>query len=475
MPTQDLIGLLGRWSSSDAPLNLLLADAIGDAIKRGDLPEGCRLPSERHLAIGLGLSRTTISLAYDRLRSDGQLRGRGGAGTRVAPAGTDRSTLVAVPGSREHPDLIELTVGALQGSHLVFEAIAETANVDAMDLMDLRGYQPMGLPALRERLAEHLSRRGIATTSREILVTTGAQQALDLIARQFTGPDVSVILENPTYLGAIEAFRAARMRLVPVAIDDDGLRIDLARSAAFASGASLLYVMPNSQNPTGSSLPEQRRADLADLANQSGLTIVEDLSPDLTFGKAHPAPIAAFDRSGRVLSVGSFNKLFWGGLRVGWVRGPVELIDRLAARKVTSDHATSLLTQAVAVRLLEHVDEQVTLVEAMVRERRDAVTEALATNLPDWSWRAPSGGISLWVRMPFGSAADFTHIAERYGVMLRPGSLFSPSGGCEDYIRIPFGQVPDRLREGVARLALAWGEYRLTSSHRPAHALAVTV
>jgi DNA-binding transcriptional MocR family regulator len=484
VPSSDLVGLLGQWSSNDAPLNQLLAGAIAEAITRGDLPKGCRLPSERHLAASLGVSRTTISLAYDRLRSRGLLLGRGGAGTRVSLAspaslqpGSRRSPLGDQPrlGAEDHPDLIELTVGALEGSPLVAEAISEVAGQDAIGLMDLRGYLPMGLPKLRERVAGHMSRLGVPTTSEQILVTTGAQQALDLLARHYAAPEASVLLENPTYLGAIDAFRAARMRLVPLAMDQDGLRVDLARNASFAVGPQLLYVMPNSHNPTGVTLSEQRRSELADLAQQNGLVVVEDLSPDLAFGLGLPAPIAAFDRAGRVVSVGSFNKLFWGGLRVGWVRGPTELIEQLGSRKITSDHATSVLTQAVAVRLLERLDEQALIVQALVHERRNAVTAALTAHLPEWTWREPSGGISLWVRLPFGNAADVAQLAERYGVIVRPGSLFSPSGGFQDHIRIPFGQRPDRLEQGVARLALAWGEYRQMTHRRRVPSLTVTV
>jgi DNA-binding transcriptional MocR family regulator len=462
-------GLLGAWTSADGYLNEKLTSAIEQAIYRGDLPEGCRLPSERELAQMFGISRTTVTLAYDKLRSAGLLIGRRGAGSQVATAWADRPDLSISSGrfaARRHPtahiryvEPIELTVAALDGSAIVAEVIAEVVRDDLGRLLKHSGYLPLGLLELRRALADQLTRLGLATEINQLLVTTGAQQALDVIAREVADQSTTVLLENPTYVGAIKTFRAANMKLIPIPVDASGFRVDLATPLMLPVAPHLLYVTPNCQNPTGVMLGVDRRQELAVMASQRDFLIIEDLSPDLVFGAGVPPPIASFDKTGHVLSVGSFNKLFWGGLRVGWVRGPSQLIDRLAARKAMHDHATSVLTQAVATRLLGRLDDQRALVRERVRDRLAAATSSLSALLPEWTWTQPAGGLSLWVRLPFGNGAQFAQLAEQFGVIVRPGHIFSPYGGYEDHIRLALGESPERIQEGIKRLAAAWEDF----------------
>jgi DNA-binding transcriptional MocR family regulator len=498
LPASTLADALGDWSDGADPLNEQLASAIARSIELGDLPAGTRLPAERELAARLGLSRTTIVAAYDRLRQSGLVRSRQGSGTRVTSRRPGLSqpyaaggpaagfTHQALPSWSEDmgptiglltpnvEDAVELTVGALPGSPGVAAAVAEVVREDLQGLLASDGYDPFGLPALRGEVAAHLRRLGVPTDPDQILITNGAQQALHLIGSQLGGRDSSVVLENPTYIGAVDAFRATGNRLVPVPTDTDGTRVEVIRLLAAGGPIRLAYVIPTYHNPTGTVMPEARRQELARLAAELGFTIVEDLTPDLTLGVDSPPPIAAFDPSGRVLTVGSLSKLAWGGLRVGWIRASRSDIDRLVAGKIVVDHSTSLVTQAIGARVFQHLDEIAAVSRRAADERRDLLMAALSVRIPEWTWSVPRGGLSLWVRLPGADAVTFTRLAAMHGVIVRPGPLASPDGGFRDHIRIAYGTEPDRLVEGVERLAAAWSAYVPGSrSGRPAIAVSV--
>jgi DNA-binding transcriptional MocR family regulator len=222
-------------------------------------------------------------------------------------------------------------------------------------------------------------------------------------------------------------------------------------------------------------MPEARRRELAASAAELGFHVVEDLTPDVSLGLDVPPPIAAFDAADRVITLGSLSKIAWGGLRIGWIRAPRPDVDRLVAGKIVADHATSLITQAIAARVLDRVDEIVTYTRGAVAERRAAITEALSAKLPDWEWPATEGGLSLWVRLPDADAVQFSRLAARHGVIVRPGPLASPDGGYRDHIRIAFGADPGHLVEAVDRLAAAWAEYTPAARPFTRSSLAVSV
>lgn len=516
-----LVELLGRWTDGADPLNEQLAEALARAIEVGLLPPGTRLPAERELARQLALSRTTIVAAYDRLRLAGLARSRQGSGTRVAarppglfqpyaptpPEQTDvelprdrvgTDGLLRMEGSRpgegtgpetggrmpvvgllELPspvaDPVSLTVGALPASPVVAEAVQVALREDVPALLAEYGYDPFGLPRLRRALAEHLGRLGVPTDPDELVITSGAQQACHLVASQLGGPGSAVAMENPTYIGAIDAFRTTGNRLIPVPVDRDGLRIDVLGMLAGGAPLRLAYVVPTFHNPTAVTMPEGRRRDLVRLAGEHGFQVVEDLTPDASLGRGVPPPLAAFDPSGeRVITIGSLSKVAWGGLRIGWVRASRVDIDRIVAGKIVADHSTSLITQAIAARVLDRVEEVAAATEAAAGERRAVLTEALRRRLPDWGWSMPGGGLALWVRLPDADAVAFSRLAAEHGVIVRPGPLASPDGGFRDHIRLAYGATPDQLAVGVDRLAEAWAAYG--SSARPARrALAVSV
>jgi DNA-binding transcriptional MocR family regulator len=471
----ELLTLLGDWSSGCDPLNEQLGASIARAIERGDLPAGTRLPAERELAAAIGLSRTTIVAAYDRLRTANLVRSRQGSGTRVAqrrPGLTqpyEPSPSPVSPEISSDPavglltpavdDAIEFTIGALPAAPLMAGLIAETVRESLPALLEHTGYDPFGLPALRAGVASHLGRLGVPTDPDQVLITSGAQQALHLIGSQLGGPGMSVLVENPTYIGAIDAFRATGNRLIPVPLDRDGVRVEVMGLLAAGGPVRFGYVIPTFHNPTGVVMPASRRRELTALAAERDFLIVEDLTPDASLGEGTPPPLAAHDPGQRVLTVGSLSKLAWGGLRIGWIRAPRAEFDRLVAGKIVSDHSSSLLTQAVGARVLEHLDAIAASTRAAAARRRAVLTDALHDRLPEWTFEVPDGGLSLWVRLPGTDAVAFTRLAAAHGVIVRPGPLASPDGGFRDHIRIAFGTSPEQIVEGVDRLAAAWSAY----------------
>lgn len=517
-----LAEVLGDWSTGADPLNEQLAAAVARAIELGDLPAGTRLPAERELSAALGLSRTTIVAAYERLRTAGLVRSRQGSGTRVVtrrpglslayldddaidsgmgaaysaalagdgyrgswPATTqgrprvaDRSSAAALDAVGllvpEIEDAVKLTIGAMPAAPAVAAAVATAVRDDLPALLATEGYDPFGLPMLRERIAAHLGALGIPTDLDQILVTSGAQQALDLIATRLVGPDVSVAIENPTYIGAIDAFRAAGSRLLALPTDADGARPEVLGLLAAGGPIRMAYVIPTFHNPTGAVMPESRRRDFVQRARQERFQIVEDLTPDATLGRDMPPPLAALDPSGTVLTVGSLSKIAWGGLRVGWVRGSRSDIERLIAGKIVADHGTSVITQAVAAHVFDRLTEAADDSLRRAGEQRELLLQLLRDHLPDWEWTAPRGGLSLWVRLPGADAVAFSRLAGQYGVVVRPGNLASPDGGFRDHIRIAYGATPDRIIEGVLRLAQAWAAYA-PAPQRPRAALSFSV
>jgi DNA-binding transcriptional MocR family regulator len=222
----------------------------------------------------------------------------------------------------------------------------------------------------------------------------------------------------------------------------------------------LIYLMPTFQNPTGVVMPEACRRALARLSREMRIPILEDNTlADLSLGGKPPAPIAAFDSAAPVLTIGSLSKLFWGGLRIGWIRASEELLVRITRLKIMADLGGSLVGQLGAVRLIGEADRVRQARRPEMRERLERLTKLLARHLPSWKWTNPAGGLSLWVKLPQGDANAFAQVALRHGVAVVPGTLASPGGGCADHLRIPFVLDAGPMKEGVERLARAWAAY----------------
>jgi DNA-binding transcriptional MocR family regulator len=219
--------------------------------------------------------------------------------------------------------------------------------------------------------------------------------------------------------------------------------------------------MPTFHNPTGCVVPAQARRELARLCQVRGIPFIEDNTlAELALGTRPPLPLAAYARSAPVASVGSLSKVFWAGLRVGWIRAPRPVIAQLGRLKAVTDLGTSLVSQAIAVNLLADADRIWDLRRRELAERLTLLQDLLGRHLPGWTWRPPEGGLCVWARLPDGSSADLAQIAGRHGVLIAPGSVMSPTGRFDEYVRLPFDYREERLEQGIGRLGRAWQAYR---------------
>jgi DNA-binding transcriptional MocR family regulator len=356
---------LGNWAEGEGPAYQRLADALKQSIARGELPPSSRLPAERALARLLSLSRTTVVAAYELLRDERLVESRQGSGTRVRAGDKRAGPFREDPAGsfRRHPvyrGLIEGSGGTIEflGAHLpACDVVAgDLSSADRGELAELAkgpGYIPMGLPQLRKAIAGHVAGWGLPSSPDQVLVTSGAQQAIGLAASLFLERGDAVVIENPTYLGAIDIFAAQGARLVPVPVNEGGVNVEGLREAVAREKPRLIYLMPTYQNPTGAVMSERDRRRVARLAIESGVPLIEDNTlADLSLGSAPPPPIAAFAGAAPVLTIGSMSKLFWGGLRVGWIRTSEEVLARVAKLKIMADLGGSIVGQLTAVRLL---------------------------------------------------------------------------------------------------------------------------
>lgn len=320
-----------------------------------------------------------------------------------------------------------------------------------------------GHAELREVIAERLGRvHGVARAADEILVTCGSQQALDLTGKLLLDRGDVVVCESPTYLGAINAFRAYEPRFAPVATDDDGMiPDDLEAVLRREDRARLIYVVPDFQNPSGRCWSLERRLALLEAAARHGVPVVED-SPyaELRFAGERVPPVAALDPSGRVILLGTFSKIYCPGLRLGWVAAPPEVVRRYVLVKQGADLHTSSLAQLQVARYARRFGFDATIVRlrGLYRERRDAMLQALASELPPGLlWTRPEGGLFVWLELPAGlDAADLLRVCIEEDVAFVPGGSFFPNGGHDNTARLNFSAMPpERIAEGVRRLGRA--------------------
>jgi len=471
----ELRDALDGWRHGAGPLYQRLAAALAAAAERQDLLPGTKLPPERVLAAQLGVARATVSAAYELLELRGLVHRRQGRGTHVAgadgAAAAGRAAELTTSLQRnvlfrrlgECPaDAIDLLGSCAPPSLPVREALAAAAG--AVDLHELAaeggGYLPLGYPPLRRAIAAHLTAQGLATAEDEVLVTGGAQQALSLLASCYIAPGAVVVAEDPTFPGAIDAFRTAGARILTVPVGPSGADTDLLAATLSQTQARLVYLMPTFHNPTGCVMPESARREIARLSRGNQLPVVEDNTlAELALGCQPPPPIAAYAHEAPIISVGSLSKLFWSGLRVGWIRAPRPVIAQLGPIKAVADLGTSLVSQAIAVNLLSDADRILRLRRCELAGRLGLLHDLLEQRLPDWRWRRPDGGLTVWAQLPEGSSADLAQIARSHGVLIAPGTVMSPTGRFDDYLRLPFDHQPETLEQGIGRLAHAWQAY----------------
>jgi 2-aminoadipate transaminase len=372
------------------------------------------------------------------------------------------------------PDVISFAGGLPAPELFPIEAFQEAAcrvladqPATALQYGPTEGYLP-----LRQFVCERMRRYGIDAEPANVVITNGAQQALDLIGKLLINPGDRVLVEEPTYLGALQAWNAYQAEYVSVPSDDDGLCTDDLESA-LRVGPKFMYVLPNFQNPSGTTLPLARRLELVRLSNKYGIPIVED-DPygALRFEGEHQPPLVALDvdfhrsyglngrgyMEGNVIYLGTFSKTLAPGLRLGWVVAPVEVIDQIVTAKQGADLHTSTFTQMLAYEMVRtsFFDEHVRRIRTVYGERRLVMLDALARYFPEGcSWTHPEGGLFLWARVPeWIGTTELLRRAVEHKVAYVPGSAFfaDPSRGCNT-MRLNFSNAqPAQIEEGIRRL-----------------------
>lgn len=450
-----LVRELGNWRTATAsgPAYQGLSDGLRMLIVDGRVPVGAQLPSERALADALRVSRTTVTAAYSEMRDDGYLSGRRGARS-VTALPVNRSGAV-----NPMPTSMTLAVATLAApAAIAAQAFAEAAEQVTPYLHDI-GIELTGVAPLRNALAERYSARGLPTDPDEILVTTGALHAIGLILATYTQPGDRVLVEQPTYHGALSAMATRGLRPVPVAVTSDGWEVDAIDAAMRQLAPNLAYLIPDNQNPTGLTLPVAGREHLARvIAETRTRTIIDETITDMWLDEPVPAPLAASMTARRdlVLTVGSMSKSFWGGLRIGWIRADRATLATIAALRPSIDMGTAIFEQLAAARLLAAEDEVLPERRDILRRRRALLLSLLDDHLPDWQPLPGKGGLSLWVRLPAPMSSALSAAASRMGLEIPPGPRFGVDGTLERFIRVPYALPESQLTEAIELLARAW-------------------
>jgi GntR family transcriptional regulator/MocR family aminotransferase len=475
--------------NSSLPVYRQIQRFLREEIQTGTLLPETRLPATRELATSLGVSRMTAVNAYAELEAEGLIYSRPGSGTFVAPPPVELSKPTAdhlssddwpmwqqdllrqtgVPSQRRgdqfrvvaaYTDCISFEEGLgatalfpVDDLQKVLRTVLRRDGSKALDYGDRAGYPP-----LRATIAQILTGQGIPTHSDQVLITSGSHQALSMVAWLLLRPDDVVLVESPTYAGAVDLFRAMNVRLLGIPVDEQGMQVEQVEDALRTTRPRLIYTIPTFHNPTGVCLSGARRRRLVALASRYNIPILEDdFAGDLRYeGRAQPA-LKTLDPGGYVIYVSTFSKVLMPALRVGFLVASGPVYERLLAYKRFSDLATSNLMQRALEAYITVGRYQAHLRRACkeYRRRRDAVLAALTRHAPaETRWVTPQGGLFLWLQLPDGLSANTLYpLAVEKGVNFAPGSLFFPGRREQPYLRLNFvSHPPDVIEEGIKRL-----------------------
>lgn len=460
-----LARLLGSWNPGALPAYRELADVVRLLVMDGRIPLDVALPSERALAQTLGLSRTTVTAAYASLREQGFLTaGQGSRGRTCIP---HRSAPVTMPGLAAPEGLLDLAYASLPAAgEVVHRAFAE-ALTELPALLPGFGYDAIGAPALRQAIADKYAAEGVPTTAGQILVTSGAQHALNIVLKTLAAKQDRVLVEHPSYPNALDAIRAAGCRPLPVALPavgaTPGWDVDAMIAAMNQQHPAMAYLVPDFHNPTGRMMSNLQRRRLVRAAASSGtVLVVDETLRGLNLDGVAAAPMAAF--SPAVVSIGSLSKSHWAGLRTGWIRADEALINRMVTARTTMDLGGPMVEQLAAARLVSAYSEPLATRLEELRRNRDALLGLLAKHLPGWDVERPQGGLTVWCRLPAPCSTALTVLAPEFGVRLAAGPRFGVGGAFEHYMRVPYTLPPAQLE--VAVLALRAAQDKLDASPR---------
>jgi len=471
---------------SEEPIYRQLIRHIRTQIESGSITAGARLPASRDLARQLNISRISVVNAYAELRSEGYLSAHAGRGTFVSretnpmprtldepPSQTNSSSPLSDYSMRDMMRLARRH-GVINFSHgsppQEFFPVAYAR--DAINLVMERDgaaaftYEvPEGFAPLRAAVRDYVSALGIQCSSDNVLITGGAQQAIDLAVQAIASEGETLVTSNPTYLGILDIARTRRVQIHGIPTDDEGIRLDMLEHYLLENTPRLIYVMPSFQNPTGHSMPLHRRRQLLNLANDHNVPIIEDAVYHEFHFEGEPAPpLKALDETGIVIHASAFTKMLLPGLRIGYLIADGRHYERLVRVKQAADISTSGLNQRVIHLMLQRgiLSQQLERNNRELKRRRDAALAAAEKFLPPGTqWCEPQGGLYLWVRLPKTgpTAAELFISAVQRDVAFAIGNVFFTNGGGSYHMRLNYGlQTPDKIEEGFRRLGRAWRE-----------------
>jgi DNA-binding transcriptional MocR family regulator len=462
---EQLARLLGsEWTlqhtTATPPRNLARRLALGlQHLIVGELiATGTRLPAERALADALHVSRPTITAALGELRGLGLLASRQGSGTWVA----DRDAP-----ARPVPAMAELVLTD-HGINLAAATAPDAAHLGPLRIglgnllagSPAHGYDPVGLPDLRERIAARLARRALPTSADEIIVTNGAHHALALILGALVRPGDRVIVEEHTYGGFVDLLDVARARPIPVTRDDEGPCPDALDRAIRRSQPRLVYLVPSIHAPSGMGTTAARRREIAGVLDRhEALVVADETLAELHDGERAPSLVALCSVAS-VLTVESLSKSAWGGLRIGWIRAPRALREPILRHRSRVDLGTPVVAQHVASQVEARIDRLLRDRNPALRDKAAHLQRRLAARMPAWSVPLPDGGLCLWARLPVDDASSYVEAAARNGVVVMAGAVARADRAPDPHIRICFDRSVQILDEAVERMATAWDQPR---------------
>lgn len=480
---------------SHVPLYIQLRDQLRALVHAGDLRPGDRIPASRELATILGVHRTTVANAYAELESEGLIQGHVGRGTFIRGNGNGlKLTPPAPPVLNGHDGIRWELLFADERGEEVLSRLTASAREDALSFVMARPAEEFfpvdelqncvnevlrreatdvlklgpsdGYGPLKAALIDLLRSDGIAAKDENLLITDGCQQALDIISKAFVRPGDSVILENPTYPGAVAIFNGVRARCLPVPIQTHaepgstlGLDLEALEATLAANRVKLIVLTPDFHNPTGTSMPLASRRKLLELAGRHQVPIVEDHIYARLHARDERVPsLKQLDRANIVIHIDSFAKVAFPGLRVGWIVAPAAAIERLRIVKQTTDLHTDQLAQATLAEFLKRglFSKHVAKMRKVYASRLAAADEALRKHMPEGTrWTRPEGGMCVWVELPLGfDASELLIHAKERGVLFAPGRYFYVQSHLPNTLRLGYAGLDEKqIARGVATLA----------------------
>jgi GntR family transcriptional regulator / MocR family aminotransferase len=486
---------------SEVPIYRQIQQFIAGQIEAGVMEPGIQLPSNRELALSLGVSRIVVESAYAELESQGLVYGRHGSGTFVAPlypsgAGFKRDLIVtdwplwqqellSHSWDASHQELDKLLSQANRPGLISFaerltpDPIWPTEDIRRVMQVALRKHEAgtglgqnnlVGYYPLRVTISQILILEGIPVYPEQVMITSGSQQAINLVAQVLLKPGDLVLVESPTYNVAIDLFRSINVHLLSIPVDEQGMQVECIEATLTKTLPKLIYTTPTFHNPTGTCMSSQRRHQLVILANKYNIPILEDdYVGNIRFeGRTEPA-LKSLDRTGGVIYAGTFSKLLMPSLRIGFLIASGPVFTRLQAHKYVTDLVTSDLLQRALREFINlgRYHSHLRRVCQAYRQRRDTMAEALSANLPSSHWTLPKGGGFIWLQLPDNLSSDeLFHYAAQEGVTFVPGSFFFPGRKHQSYLRLNYAiNEPDMIREGIRRLGVAFNQIKTSKGN----------